>query len=139
MKGHTLMGISCVSNVNYQFTVTFTPNNKNNNFFNQGYYQFLQGVAAAGNLSITAVTVSSLVYSSVIMNLLVSTNSSSTGQFNAINSYVTTPNITNLQVASVTSTNNNSNGGSGGSDDNTTTIILATVIPIGTIRTYYYI
>jgi hypothetical protein len=143
VSGFNLQGAQCVSNFNYQISVTFANSTTSTELNNQ-LSQFVQSIANAANVSPTQVTIVSIIYSSIVVQAIVSTtlepgSSAAIAQENSLNSAIAIGQpVGGLTVAtSSLSTNggSNSNGGSSSSSgiSRTTVIILAVVIPVGTL------
>lgn len=72
VSGYTLSGFQCISNFNYQISVTFSSNTSSTELNNQ-LTQFVQSIANAANVSPSQVTIINIIYSSIIVQAIVST------------------------------------------------------------------
>jgi len=137
MSGFVLSGATCVGQFYLAVSVTFATQNNNSNFFNTNYNQIMTQLAAAAQVNINAIVVTSIIYASVIFNANVTTtNNPSSSQFStmqtSVQSFFTNLNITGLTVASNSIVNPNppSNNTSSSSSSSNTTLIVAIVVPI---------
>lgn len=137
---YNLQGTQCVSSFNFQAQAVL---NTLLATFNQNYLAFLTQVANAAGTSIGSITVLSIVNGSVTVTMLISTqnspnsNSAASQQTNIQNAL--TGSIAGMPVTSSLITSNGGSADPNNSADSglskTTIIILATVIPVGTLRT----
>lgn len=72
VSGYTINGLQCISNFNYFVSVTFSSATTSTELNNQ-LTQFVQSIATAANVSASQVTIISVVYSSIVVNAIVST------------------------------------------------------------------
>jgi hypothetical protein len=142
VSGYSYQGNQCVTNFNFGVQVVLGATST---VFYQNYLAFLKDIATSIGQSIDVLTVGSLKFGSSTVNLKVSTtaapgSSAAIQQQNQIQGAVT-GNIAGMPVtkSSVTSTASNAPANSDTGLSQTTIIILATVIPIGTLRTYPFI
>lgn len=143
ISGYSYQGNQCVTNFNFGVQVVLGATST---VFYQNYLAFLKQIANSIGQSIDVLTVGSLKFGSSTVNLKVSTtaapgSSAAMQQQNQIQGAVT-GSIANMPVtkSSVTSTAPNTPASSTDSGlSQTTIIILATVIPIGTLRTRPFI
>lgn len=138
-------GANCISNFNVRASAVLssatTPAN-----FNDQLSSFLQSIANSAGVSINAITILSINYGSITIDFVVSTSAEpgSTAAVNLQNSVTNTLSSGSVGGLSVTSSSvSNSVGSSTNNGESglsrTTIIILATVIPIGTLCTFFII
>ena len=141
-NGYTISGGVCISNFNYQVLTVLGVNLTQ---FQPNYIIFLNQLAEAAGVSVQNLVIPSITTGSVNLLARITSNfppgsSNAINSQNSINSLLSSGNVGNMAVASFSVTTNggsNDNGNNGGGGLSTTTIIiLATVIPIGTLRTY---
>jgi len=72
LKGYYLNGTQCISNFNYQVTVTFANTTTNTQLNNQ-LTSFVQSVATAANVNASQVIIESITYSSIVVTAIVTT------------------------------------------------------------------
>lgn len=148
-SGFTINSGVCISNFNYQVSTTLNVNLAS---FTNNYVNFINQVAKAAGVSSNNIRVLSIKEGSVTVNMQVNSNApagssnSILAQSNLVNLLKTGGSVADMPVtASSVTTNGGSNTptptptptpDNGGGLSTTTIIILATVIPIGTLRTY---
>jgi hypothetical protein len=72
VAGYYLNGSQCISNFNFQISVTFSANTTATTF-NEQIDQFIGAIASAVNVNPNQVTIISIIYGSIIVNALIST------------------------------------------------------------------
>ena len=138
------MGTQCVSGFNFQVQAVLAADSS---AFNQNYFAFLNAIANAAQVPLSAVAVLSVVYGSVTVTLLVSTafapaSPAAVAQQNALQSALA-GSIAGMPVQSAAvTTNGGSNGGddddgssSGGGLSKTAIILIAVFVPLIALRT----
>jgi hypothetical protein len=144
VSGYTLQGTQCVSVFNFQ---AFVMLGATASTFNQNYQPFLQTIATNMNVAVNQITMLSITYGSVNVTFQVTTtatpgSSASISQQQSLQSTLgQNGNIAGMPITSssiITNGGSNDNNNSSGLSQ-TTIIILATVIPIGTLRTFLFI
>lgn len=139
-SGFTLQAPACLSSFNFQVNVVLGVTMAQ---FQANYFSFLSQLATAAQTTIQNIVIISLSTGSVIVNMSISTpfgpTSSQAGTINSnLNTLLGSNNIANMPVTSYNVVTNGGTLPSGGLST-TTIIILATVIPIGVLRTFVII
>lgn len=142
MTGFSLFGDVCLSNFNYQISVTFNVDFAQ---FENNYLTFLNEVATAAGVGINNIVILSIVPGSVTVNMAI-TSFNPPGSQNAINAQnnlqTVVANGTSasgmpITASSVTTAGGSNGGGDSGSSGLSTTdiILMAVLIPVGVLRT----